>query len=204
MRNRSEINRKIGDTLRTKTRLLESITDDEFVNAVQQSTSYTDLLKRLRMTRRSEWMSNLRERCVTLNCFNEVWDGFRDHDGLVKLHLVLRKVHGQTSDAERPHLKAALLQIGRPYVCEECKLGPTWNGKPLTLAVDHRDGDRYNHLADNLRFLCPNCHTQTDTYCSKNIKRNKFAPVAQRTERSPSKRGVSGSNPLGGAEKTRC
>lgn len=44
-----------------------------------------------------------------------------------------------------------------------------WNGKPLVLQLDHIDGDNKNHRKDNLRWLCPNCHTQTTTWGSKNV-----------------------------------
>ena len=44
-----------------------------------------------------------------------------------------------------------------------CGIGPQWNGKKLTLHVDHRDGDWTNCQQENLRFLCPNCHSQEET-----------------------------------------
>lgn len=52
--------------------------------------------------------------------------------------------------------------------CVLCGQGEIWNGKPLTLEVDHVDGNWKNDLPENLRTLCPNCHTQTNTYGSKN------------------------------------
>jgi 5-methylcytosine-specific restriction endonuclease McrA len=51
--------------------------------------------------------------------------------------------------------------------CKGCGIN-THNGKPLTLEMDHIDGDYRNNSCDNLRLLCPNCHSQTDTYRSKN------------------------------------
>jgi hypothetical protein len=65
-------------------------------------------------------------------------------------------------------LRRALVDSGRKLECQECHQGPTWNGKPLTLQVDHIDGNTLNCLAPNLRFICPNCHSQTETYGSKN------------------------------------
>jgi hypothetical protein len=52
--------------------------------------------------------------------------------------------------------------------CVACNTGNTWNGIPLILQLDHIDGDCKNNLELNLRILCPNCHTQTNTYGSKN------------------------------------
>lgn len=55
-------------------------------------------------------------------------------------------------------------------VCVECGLKNEWNNKPIRLQLDHIDGDRTNNELSNLRFLCPNCHSQTDTWGAKNIK----------------------------------
>lgn len=66
------------------------------------------------------------------------------------------------------HLKKRLIQEGLlKEECYECGLGPEWNAKSLSLQLDHIDGDRCNNLLDNLRILCPNCHSQTETYCAK-------------------------------------
>lgn len=64
---------------------------------------------------------------------------------------------------DRKSLKKRLKDY-KPYSCEVCSLQPFWNGKKLTLQIDHIDGDSWNNLIENLRFICPNCHTQTDTY----------------------------------------
>ena len=52
--------------------------------------------------------------------------------------------------------------------CLWCGLGWEWNGKPISLHLDHIDGDSSNNELTNLRVLCPNCHTQTPTYAAKN------------------------------------
>ena len=49
--------------------------------------------------------------------------------------------------------------------CAECNGNSVWNGKPLNFHLDHVNGDRTNETRINLRLLCPNCHSQTDTYC---------------------------------------
>jgi hypothetical protein len=48
--------------------------------------------------------------------------------------------------------------------------GYSWNGKELQLELHHVDGNRNNHSLDNLMLLCPNCHSQTDTFRARNIK----------------------------------
>ena len=52
--------------------------------------------------------------------------------------------------------------------CGECDGDPVWNGLPLSFELNHIDGNKYNHNLKNLQLLCPNCHSQTDTFRSKN------------------------------------
>jgi len=56
-----------------------------------------------------------------------------------------------------------------PYECQECGNTGEYNGQPLALHLDHINGIKNDHTLSNLRFLCPNCHSQTDTYCGRNI-----------------------------------
>lgn len=65
------------------------------------------------------------------------------------------------------------LKTVRGDVCECCGLSNEWNGKPLSLQLDHIDGNSDNNFPNNIRLLCPNCHTQTETFCSRNIKNSK-------------------------------
>lgn len=61
-------------------------------------------------------------------------------------------------------LRRALIEVGVLHLCGKCGLGSEWNDEPLTLQIDHIDGDTSNNERNNLRFLCPNCHSQTKTY----------------------------------------
>jgi hypothetical protein len=53
--------------------------------------------------------------------------------------------------------------------CLRCHIS-SWLDQPITLQIDHIDGNNRNNNRENSRLLCPNCHSQTETYCSKNKK----------------------------------
>ncbi len=55
----------------------------------------------------------------------------------------------------------------REYKCECCGISE-WQNKPIKLQIHHIDGDRTNNKRSNLQILCPNCHSQTDNWCSQN------------------------------------
>ena len=73
-------------------------------------------------------------------------------------------------------LRLKLLREGLKVAkCEICGI-TEWMGKEVPLELDHIDGDHFNNEFSNLRIICPNCHSQTDTNSGKNVKK-KNAPV---------------------------
>lgn len=84
------------------------------------------------------------------------------------------EVFVENSTYSRGGIKKRLLRKGIiEYRCGLCPTEDTWQGKPLSLHLDHINGVNNDHRVENLRFLCPNCHSQTETYAGKNkgIKR---------------------------------
>jgi predicted RNA-binding Zn-ribbon protein involved in translation (DUF1610 family) len=85
--------------------------------------------------------------------------------------VVLLPHAGRTTRAQ---LHRALTELGVPYACETCGNTGEWLGRPITLQIDHIGGDWHDNRQKNLRYLCPNCHAVTDTWCRQKAK----APLA--------------------------
>jgi hypothetical protein len=66
------------------------------------------------------------------------------------------------------NLKRERLLLEQNGRCDLCQTEQIWNNKPLKFQLDHINGDRRNETRINLRMICPNCHTQTETYGGKN------------------------------------
>ena len=80
-------------------------------------------------------------------------------DGIFRSNHYLRKIIQEYSLLE--------------YHCAKCSI-TTWNNAPITLDLDHIDGNSHNCKLENLRWLCPNCHSQTSTFRGKNINTGKI------------------------------
>jgi transposase len=84
----------------------------------------------------------------------------------------------------RRHLKRRLVQAGLLLVlCAECGIR-TWRGRPLALELHHINGDGKDNRLENLALLCPNCHSQTDSWGGRNSRSGATAPPAARSARS--------------------
>jgi len=70
-----------------------------------------------------------------------------------------------------PVLRRAMVASGIEERCVCCGCDGSWQGNPLRLVIDHINGDWLDNRLENLRFLCPNCHAQTSTWCRRKADR---------------------------------
>lgn len=101
------------------------------------------------------------------NCSAKAWskgktqlDDSRIRSGTVEKVLV------KNGTANTAYVRRVYLKVSE-YKCVGCNSLPVWNGSPLVLHMDHINGDSSDHRLENLRWLCPNCHSQTKTYGNK-------------------------------------
>ncbi|MFD4139533.1 MULTISPECIES: HNH endonuclease signature motif containing protein [unclassified Streptomyces] len=89
--------------------------------------------------------------------------------------LLVEQTSGKARRIPSERLRQAMTALGVTERCALCRTEPFWRGCPLPLEVDHVDGDWRNNRLENLRFLCPNCHSVTDTYRGRGKARRQEA-----------------------------
>ncbi|SCK54699.1 HNH endonuclease [Streptomyces sp. WMMB 714] len=77
-------------------------------------------------------------------------------------------------------LRRALDEVGVVYACAQCGNPGEWAGARLTLQIDHINGEWRDNRRENLRYLCPNCHAITETWCGRNRRRGSQPAEAPR------------------------
>lgn len=137
-------------------------TDEELKTARDQACSMRELLILLGYTVSGATSNMVKKRLFALGL--DVPQGRKKgrRIELVEI-LVENSEYTHTKELKGKLLKANLLT----EVCANCTTGPLWQGKPLVLQLDHVNGCNTDNRIENLRLLCPNCHTQTETWGRK-------------------------------------
>lgn len=141
--------------------------DEEFREIVANSYSYSDILRTLGLgTKGGSSTDILKRRIKELNCSV---DHFRQSASNVHVQYALNDILVENSTYHNIScLKKRLIDNHLlSYECAICGIS-TWQGQPLSLQLDHINGINNDHRLNNLRLLCPNCHSQTTTYSGKN------------------------------------
>lgn len=147
------------------------LSDNDFISLVQSSLNVSEVLFKLGYSvRGNSWgFHQVRKRMTDLNL-----SGY-DFRGKSPLKQNVKKINPEkllceNSKHARKVLRSYIIKNNiLPYKCAICGL-TEWNGKTLSLELDHINGINDDNRIENLRFLCPNCHSQTDTYGARNSK----------------------------------
>ena len=148
-----------------------SVNDDELKELVENSKTYSEVLFKLGLTTRGGNSSRLlKQRIKELSIDVSHFIRPVDAAGLKQAIPLCDILIENSKFTNTACLKKKLIKEGKlEYICEICGNQGEWNGKKLVLQLDHKNGIHNDNRLENLRFLCPNCHSQTDTYAGKNV-----------------------------------
>ena len=155
-------------------------TDAQFRTAVKNSISIRATLIKLGL---SPWgganYETIYSTVKRLNLNTKHWKGQGHRKGSHPKHprkIPLKEVLIENSTYTRCHLKKRLIKENiLENKCALCGQKPTWKNKPLLMVLDHISGKNDDHRIENLRLLCPNCNSQQDTFCARNlVNRGKY------------------------------
>lgn len=151
------------------------LTDEQFVELLKKSSTISEVLFKLGYTvKGNSWgYSQVKQRMADLNVDQSIFKGKqcalqnRAAREINPADILKKNCKHVRSVLRRYVIKNQLV----PYKCAIC--GCTeWQGKTLSLELDHVNGINNDNRLENLRFLCPNCHSQTTTYGSRNQQVN--------------------------------
>jgi hypothetical protein len=157
-----------------------SFTEAQVRAAVAEARCYSDVLRALGLRVAGGNHATIRK------YVERVWCIPTDHfdpraasvAGLRRDPFPLAQVLVRGSSYPRKQLKRRLYDAGlKPRRCELCGQGEQWRGRPMSLILDHVNGDALDNRLENLRVVCPNCNATLETHCGRNKPRGR-APVA--------------------------
>ena len=159
--------------------ILNDLSDDEFEDIVASSLSITEVTKKCGFKAckggggRERVVKRIRNLKCDISHFRSTGRQYEKHprNKIIDYRDVLRK----GSISSRVTIREVVLREKLvEYKCCICGNDGFWNGNPLSLQLHHKDGDHTNNEVENLSFLCPNCHSQTENYGGKkNVRERK-------------------------------
>lgn len=144
-------------------------TETDLITTVANSVSVAQVLRKLGIKMAGGSHTHLSQRIRKLNLDTSHFTGQASSRGRISSRrlgagnmLIIQESGGRRKANQ---LRRALLEVGRSYKCELCSNPGLWNNQPITLEIDHINGDWLDNRPVNLRFLCPNCHSQLTSRC---------------------------------------
>lgn len=147
------------------------LSDNDFIKIIMESFSYAECARKIGLSAKSgNTISRIKDRCISLNLNTNHFNSHKAANETCRYDL--KDILVENSKYENiSRLKERLInEKYLEYKCVICGNEGVWNNQKLTLQLDHINGKHLDHRIENLRFLCPNCHSQTETFSGRNKK----------------------------------
>lgn len=164
--------------VRVKTSILWTIPKKKLQSLINNFDTFSSILKELNMCHSGGNSKTLRK---VFDYYNLDYSKFSTGLGHNKGKSVdVKKIADENLFVEnsihsRSAVKRRIIKYNLiPYECSICGQKPFWNNEKLVLVLDHINGINNDHRISNLRFLCPNCNSQQETFCGKKSNKRKL------------------------------
>ena len=171
--------------------ILYEYTPDELQYLLDTSNGYSDLLRKIGLNPKGGNPETLKKVIFEykLDCTQlDINRRNLSRNSMIMLHkkkkIPIEEIifNGKKTNTQSQNLLRELIKNHyKEYKCERCGIN-SWNNKDITLQLHHRDGDRSNNMYNNLEILCPNCHSQTETFSGRNRKKHKKIKIKKNRE----------------------
>lgn len=168
---------------RQKRSILWSVPKQELELIILDSSSYSEILRKLNIFSQGSNINTLKRRILSENIdTSHINKGMSSNKGRKfgphQYSIPNDILFTEDSSKSRSIVRRRLLRDSLiPYMCSDCGLEPKWNNNPLSMVLDHINGVPNDNRIENLRFLCPNCNSQTDTFAGRNKKISSYNKV---------------------------
>lgn len=174
---------RFGETrviLRMKRRsIMKSISDEQFSETVKTSQSYSEVCRKLGLRLQGSNYNTLKRRIAKVGA-----DASHFQGRIISAQMRTRplaEVLVADSDYGGDALKKRLFRTGLlKYQCKICDCTGSWRGEELVLQLDHMNGNHRDNRIENLRILCPNCHSQTKTFGGRRFRKIYICPACDK------------------------
>ena len=140
--------------------------NQDLINAVSSSKNKASVIRKLGLQVRPGNYRTIEKYIKHLNLDISHFTGCAHGTTIPKNKKLNKEIFIKDSDFSRNHLKKRIIQENLiDYECQKCGLKDEWQNEKLVLVLDHINGINNDDRLDNLRFLCPNCNSQTRTFC---------------------------------------
>lgn len=164
---------------------MSTVSDSAFADMVRDAVCYADVVRDLGLRLQGSNYKTIKRRAQRQGLSTAHFAPWNTHRrrqiGIGNSYPLDEILIENSTYLDSNNLKSRLVREGLlKYECVKCGNQGTWNNEPLTLQLDHVNGNHRDNRIDNLCILCPNCHTQTKTHSGKRHKKSYECPTCHK------------------------